>query len=558
MIRAHLSLLALAFALAHTPGNESKAEWAVLKARDKGVSERAEAARSILKHASADDECGKVVPLLIDFSLKATTPPQLRDRIAGSIATCTSESTAKALAQKVGAGQPYEREFILHAARNVHSPDLDKVIVSKGLTDDDVLLCRLALDILVQHKYAPAVPALESIFKSTKDPELVHPAIAGISTILKGTPDWAAWETKLVELARSDFGEQRRSALMELSTSKDATLIDVFVAALSDPDWSTRSIALAWLEKADSKRAVTAIVEQMVHEPAGSRMNSECCHALERISGGLNFGDRAADWATWWHNNEATFAFAHSSAPSTPDPRPSRPVSDTSVKAAEFYGIRVESERVCFVIDISGSMNEPIKQPEEGVTSRIDVARRELGRIIDELPPGSLFNIISFNVDVDPWLDRVGDSLPGTNARGASAKHGPSTGDDRNREKEKEKEPALDEAARQKEAELAAKRDAVLRTKARAYVDKLKASGGTNINDALEMAFADHDVDTIFFLTDGKPSVGRRIDPDEIREAVRGWNATRHVKLNTIAIGEENPLVMQLAQDNGGQYRFFP
>ncbi len=555
MMRTHLFLIALALTLA--PGNESKAEWATLKARDKGVNERVEAARAILKHASADDECGKVVPLLIEFSLKATTPPDLRDRIAGSIASCTSEGTAKALAQKVGAGQAYEREFILHAARNVHSADLDKAILSKGLTDDDLLLRTAALEILVLHKFAPAVPALESLYKSAKDPELVRPAIAGISTILKGTPDWAAWETKLIELARAEIGEQRRSALMELSVLKDASLIDAFVSALANPDWSTRSIALAWLAAADSKRAVTAIVDQMAHEPAGTRMNSECCHALERISGGLNFGDRAADWAAWWHNNEATFAFVHSSSPSTPDPRSPRPVSDTSVKA-EFYGIRVESQRVCFVIDISGSMNEPIKEAREGVTSRIDVARRELGRIIGDLPPGSLFNIISFNVDVDPWLDRVGDSLPGTNARGASPKHGPSTGDERTREKEKEKEPVMGEAQRQKEAEQVAKRDAALRTKARAYVDKLQAAGGTNINDALELAFEDHDVDTIFFLTDGKPSVGRRIDPDAIREAVRGWNATRHVKLNTIAIGEENPLVKQLAQDNGGQYRYFP
>jgi hypothetical protein len=545
-------LLSFVLPLAFVPGNESKAEWETLKAREKGIAERAEAAHSILKRAEADNECGRAVPLLIEFCLKATTPQPLRDRIAGTISTCTSESTGKALAQKVGAGQPYEREFILHAARSVHAPELDKAILTKGLADDDLLLRHQAIDLLVLHKYAPAVPALESVYKSGKDQDLVRPAIAGISTILKDTPEWAAWEARLVELTASRNDEQRRSALIELSAVKDATLLDVFIAALSDGDWSTRSIALGYLESADSKRAVTAIIDQMQREPQGTRINTECCHALERISGMTNF-DRAQDWKQWWANNEEGFAFGHSKSPSTSGPRPARAASDTSVKA-EFYGIKVESQSVLFVIDISGSMVEPVKESGAGTVSRIDVAKRELTKIIGELPPGSLFNIISFNATVEPWLDRVGDPPPGTNARGASPRRGPSTGDPRN----KEKEPEKDEAQKQKEAEQRAKRDEALRGKARAWVDKLQAAGGTNINDALEMAFEDREVDTIFFLTDGEPSVGKRIEPESIREAVRGWNATRRVKLNTIAIGEERPLLKELAQDNGGQYRFFP
>jgi hypothetical protein len=281
-------------------------------------------------------------------------------------------------------------------------------------------------------------------------------------------------------------------------------------------------------------------------------MNNECRRVLERISGGMSFGDRAEDWAAWWRNNEAAFTFEHATAPRTPDPRPAHAPSDTRVDPT-FYGLRVESERVCFVIDVSGSMKDPTQQSDGVNSTRIDVAKRELEKIIGELPPGSFFNIISFNAEVESWVDKLGEIPKGIDTR---ARKAPSTGDPRYKES---LSPADKEALRkQREAEQQKKLDDALRDRARAWVQKLAADGGTNMNDALELAFSDPLVDTIFLLTDGMPSVGKRIDPEAIRVAGRGWNSTRRIKLNTVAIGSELPLVMELAQDNLGQYRYCP
>lgn len=78
--------------------------------------------------------------------------------------------------------------------------------------------------------------------------------------------------------------------------------------------------------------------------------------------------------------------------------------------------------------------------------------------------------------------------------------------------------------------------------------------GATNIYDALELAFQDPDVDTIVFLSDGEPTAGQVTDVGLIREAVREWNDTRGIKIDTVAVGGSLQLLQWLAEDNGGRY----
>ena len=59
--------------------------------------------------------------------------------------------------------------------------------------------------------------------------------------------------------------------------------------------------------------------------------------------------------------------------------------------------------------------------------------------------------------------------------------------------------------------------------------------------------------DTLFFLSDGRPSVGELVDPDDILEAVLELNRFRRVVIHTIAIGEFQKDFMEfLARDTGG------
>jgi predicted protein tyrosine phosphatase len=80
--------------------------------------------------------------------------------------------------------------------------------------------------------------------------------------------------------------------------------------------------------------------------------------------------------------------------------------------------------------------------------------------------------------------------------------------------------------------------------------------GSTNIFDALEKAFTDQDVDTIYLLTDGEPSAGRIKDVESILDEIRRWNRTRQIVIHCIAIGIDSNLCKRLAAENGGSYRY--
>jgi Mg-chelatase subunit ChlD len=83
----------------------------------------------------------------------------------------------------------------------------------------------------------------------------------------------------------------------------------------------------------------------------------------------------------------------------------------------------------------------------------------------------------------------------------------------------------------------------------------LGASGGTNLYDSLQKAFADPDVDTIFVMSDGEPTVGQQIDPFRIREDVALWNQNRKVVIHTIAIGGSLEILEWIAKDSGGKHQ---
>jgi len=179
------------------------------------------------------------------------------------------------------------------------------------------------------------------------------------------------------------------------------------------------------------------------------------------------------------------------------------------VSKASFFGIRIKSHRVIFVIDVSGSMNQETRTSRAG-TARITIAKQELQAAIESLDDGALFNIIPFSSDVSYWVDDVADS-------GQTS-----------------------------------------RQEAREFVERLGAGGGTNLYGAIQAAFADPDVDTIFVLSDGEPSVGAVTDPGEIREHVRQWNEHRKIQINTIAVGGSFHILEWLAEDSGGSHVEYP
>ena len=63
------------------------------------------------------------------------------------------------------------------------------------------------------------------------------------------------------------------------------------------------------------------------------------------------------------------------------------------------------------------------------------------------------------------------------------------------------------------------------------------------------------DVDTVFFLSDGRPTVGDFGDPDDILRELKNVNELRKVVIHTIAIGEfQKDFMRRIADQNGGVF----
>ena len=99
--------------------------------------------------------------------------------------------------------------------------------------------------------------------------------------------------------------------------------------------------------------------------------------------------------------------------------------------------------------------------------------------------------------------------------------------------------------------------DDEIREDALRFVEALTAGGMTNIYDTLITALRDPEVNTLYFLSDGAPTMGEVVDPDAILAKVRELNEVRKVKIHTIGFHLDpvaKVLMRRLAQENHGSF----
>ncbi|MBI5778117.1 MAG: VWA domain-containing protein [Planctomycetes bacterium] len=297
--------------------------------------------------------------------------------------------------------------------------------------------------------------------------------------------------------------------------------------------WEVKLAAIDYLRALKSPASIKQIVEAMNDKNIESRVLAALISLLEEL------------------NREI---------PDSPGDA-KNPGQTRSVIRGEYYGTKIESNRVVFVMDVSRSMEwaakeeapvpeEPEKDkvvitgddkkksgtdaappvPEElkkkkkevdsrPVKRRIDSVRKELINTLYTLDSKVYFSIVFYSNDVRIWKKEL---VPATNEN---------------------------------------KMDAIK------TVDNQVPAGRTNIYDALEAAYKltlapakanepkrvitgggkgspvepVNGADTIFLLTDGNPNLGRISDPAEMVDAIRKINETRRIKINTIAVGVLDP-----------------
>jgi hypothetical protein len=347
---------------------------------------------------------------------------------------------------------------------------------------------------------------------------------------LKDFSDLAEDKSPVVQIAAVDC----------LAERADASSLPLFYRLLSENrTWEVKWSCLLAIEKIADDKAVEPLLECLGRcRSDEGRLKDQYIRILRKLLDSKLDSDDPSAWKAVWQARKS----GAESAPGT-----------TMADMTQFYGLKTRSTRLIFVLDKTGSMTDSGSEPEHpaytmpteatgvdkepapekaareecsrivkrwaGVTAktRIEVAKKELINTIYVLSPKVHFNILWYEALPSPWKQELVAATWPT------------------------------------------KLEAMLAT------DKVVAGGGTNIWDALELAFkmievpsktgpnpvvidkkvnyavATGGADTLFLMTDGRPTVGKLVGTDEVVSELKKVNRLRKVTIHTICVGDRAP-----------------
>ncbi len=336
---------------------------------------------------------------------------------------------------------------------------------------------------------------------------------------------------ELAALLPTEPDPKVRDAILEnLSIHRSDFARLTLIRALSDPNRGTRIAAIRGLGQYRHVSVPEELI-RVVPRADGDELQA-IFQSLRTLWGGPGEfqvdGPDREKVLRWWESVKGRVMeqFLKLGARDPASSRRPTNADETRWRDRNFYGLRVDSDSVLFVVDVSLSMEEPAKKAKPGAPDgaggkalrKIDVAKIELGRVIRGLPEGTRFGLVLFSIKPEIWEQGLVPMGP--------------------------------------EA----------RKKALAWVEGLQTHFATNIYDSLEAAFAlgtarsplrgSIPADTIFLVSDGAPTAGKYLKPDIIREHVRRWNKGRGVKVHVVGVGDDHDVLFcrNLAEENGGYY----
>ena len=274
--------------------------------------------------------------------------------------------------------------------------------------------------------------------------------------------------------------------------------MEILHSLAQDTEWRRRSLALKAIGEVRFKVSIPFLIERLAVERLRLRHDVlRVLRLLTRSAMGLD----VEKWREWWR--EYGDAFQVSPPLAEYDEALARSPADD---AQSFYGIPIESDHFVFVIDVSGSMKDPPLGRSQSEITRLDVAKREITKILRRPPPESRVNLLFFEKRVHRWRRRV----------------------------VKLNERLTDQALQ--------------------YAQGRMADGGTNLFGGLSTAFKDDEADTVYLLTDGEPTEGDPKEPAAIRDAIQQLDPSGQMVVHCVSIGTRSRLLQWLASDWNGQY----
>ncbi|MCP3914116.1 MAG: VWA domain-containing protein [bacterium] len=354
----------------------------------------------------------------------------------------------------------------------------------------------------------------------------------------------AALAERLVPLAADKEPAVRSAVMQGLSDLRSDLVREPAMAALADGVWQVRASAINALGRVRHKDSIAPLLARMKLEEG--RLVGDIAGALESITG-RGFGQRIQLWENFWNTYKDRYVIpTDAELKALREKQRARKAEYTPEGQANFVGIDTPSRSILFVIDVSGSMENEIVDKasfrDGGYPSfsRMDIVKTELARTVENLEAYVKFNILSFATDTKAWKKKLvsANVLNKSSALTFCKRLEPIGG----ASKEDMARVGLVGAAN-----LSAGKTNTFGALAWA----LEVAAGRGAKDKHYKVA----VDTIFFLSDGRPTHGEFVDIDDILREVREANELRKVVIHTIAIGEFQKTFMErLAAENGGVF----
>ncbi len=371
---------------------------------------------------------------------------------------------------------------------------------NRALLDSATAVASTILAALDPEPAQQALANLRLAWLEGKDPE---GPMRWMDTLAGAHADTVTSELLRVLVDESIPTKARVAALTALAERGERKALKTMTALLKLPPEGFQLVtaAIAALRRLHDKAGVLPLIEFLRREDLG-RLREDARDALVSLTG-QEHGPYFDPWDAWWKESEKAFTM-----PASPFQAP--PLAPAK-KSRTFYGIHTFSDRVLYIVDLSESMSWAIgkRGVPGGENAKIVSLREELIGSVSSLDDGATFNVIAFNHEVMAW---GGQGVVTAN-----------------------------ETSKRKLAR---------------WITEITPAGLTNIHDALEAGFnlilrttGRPPFDTIFFLTDGRPTGGKVTDPKLILEAVRDWNSMANTTIHVIGIGQGEDVDQQFLQE---------
>jgi hypothetical protein len=449
---------------------------------------------------------------------------------------CQNVKTARLLLSLLdGRDSDRVREVIALVLNKTQDPEVLAWMCGEGYDRAGKLgraaLCRCLGEI----RHAEAVPVLR---KALSDSFWLVQANAARALAQLGDKESIG---ELGRLAAESSNAKMRIAAM------DALGLFGNAAGTTIPQWERNLMHSAWQVKVATTDAFRAIGDRQAVDALIGRIDSEggrVHDAIRRAIKALTGMDRdwnREEWMRWWQKAKGLADLEEKMKEELekegkkPEGGADAPGERRTVAGPgksgppTYYGIRLYTRTVGWIIDYSDSMNQGFQVSDvwqkrlgrayKG-TTRMEVCKEEVEFAIRELDPRTRINMVFFNDRVRVWQDfPVPAATAGENAIGA--------------------------------------------------VRALSPSGQTNHYDALReileidtpnsswrLDFPDTP-DTLFFLTDGTPTDGEITKPDELLAWFRERNRFARLRVHVIAMGNTGidlDYLSALAKENDGEF----